>query len=204
MDDILQCWRDLRAYLRDLWRAGWWPGSQAEAIGWMLCFVFFLWYAVGKQGGDFAFLDSGNAVIHEGGHALFSYFGEFMTVAGGTLLQLLVPLLLALAFYVRRQPVGYALFLLIVFENLLYVSKYMADARARALTYIAIGGGSFSGDEMPDPSMHDWYNLFSRFGVLNYDTRIAAAVFKLAWLGMIGTVLWFAWRCYRSRQQRAS
>jgi hypothetical protein len=204
MDDILQWWRDLRVYLRDLWRSGWLPVSKAEAVGGMLFFVFFLGYAAGKQGGDFAFLDSGNAVVHEGGHALFSHFGEFMTVAGGTLLQLLVPLLLALAFYVRRQPVGYALFLLIVFENLLYVSKYMADARARSLTYIAIGGGSFSGDEMPDPSLHDWYNLFSRFGVLNYDTRIAAVVFKLAWVGMIGTVLWFAWQCYRSRQPQAS
>jgi hypothetical protein len=27
-----------------------------------------LWYAIGKEGGDFALLDSGNLVIHEGGH----------------------------------------------------------------------------------------------------------------------------------------
>jgi hypothetical protein len=164
----------------------------------MLFFAWFLWYAVGKQGGDFAFLDSGNAVVHEGGHALFGHFGDFLGVAGGTILELLVPLLLALAFHARWQAVGYALFLLIVFENLLYVARYMADARARALTYIAIGGVSFSGDEMPDPNMHDWYNLFSGSGVLQYDTRIAAAVFKIAWVGMIGTVLWFGWRCYTS------
>jgi hypothetical protein len=37
--------------------------------------------------------------------------------------------------------------------------------------------------------MHDWYNLFSRFGLLPYDTRIAAAVFKLgsgSGMGMSG------------------
>jgi hypothetical protein len=120
-------------------------------------------------------------------------------VAGGTILQLLVPLLLALAFHVRRQAVGYALFVLIVFENLLYVAKYMADARAQAGTYVAIGVGAMEGLE--DPMMHDWYNMFSRFGVLPYDTRIAAAVFKIGWLGMIATVAWFGWRCYRSWKQ---
>ena len=198
MRQVIEWFRDFCDYLRQVWQAEWLTLSKVEAIGWMLFFVFFLWYAIGKEGGDFLFLDSGNAVVHEGGHALFGHFGDFLGVAGGTILQLLAPLLLALAFHVRRQAVGYALFLLVVFENLLYVAKYMGDARARALTYIAIGGGSFSGDEMPDPSMHDWYNLFSRFGVLQYDTRIAAAVFKLAWAGMMGTVFWFGWRCYRS------
>ncbi|MGZ4823796.1 MAG: hypothetical protein ACXVZT_04195 [Terriglobales bacterium] len=198
MNNIVQWFRDFRDYAAEVWQAEWVPLSQAEAIGWMLFFVCFLWYAIGKEGGDFLFLDSGNAVVHEGGHALFGHFGSFLGVAGGTILQLLVPLLLALAFLVRRQAVGYALFLLIVFENLLYVAKYMSDARVRALMYIAIGVGSFSGDEMQDPSMHDWYNLFSRFGVLQYDTRIAAVVFKIAWAGIIATVLWFACRCYAS------
>jgi hypothetical protein len=91
MGMIIQWWRDLRAYVGQAWRAEWLPLSQAEAIGWMLFFAFFLWYAFGKQGGDFLLLDSGNLVVHEGGHALFGYFGEFMKVAGGTILQLLVP-----------------------------------------------------------------------------------------------------------------
>ena len=198
MGDLIQWFRDFADYLRQVWQAEWLPLARVEAAGGRRFFGLFLAYGVGTEGGDFLFLDSGNAVVHEGGHALFSHFGDFLAVAGGTILQLLVPLMLALAFHVRRQAVGYALFLLIVFENLLYVARYMADARARALSYIAIGGGSFSGDELPDPNMHDWYNLFSRFGALPYDTRIAAAVFKVAWLGMIGTVLWFAWRCYRS------
>jgi hypothetical protein len=196
MREIIQWLRDLRTYLRQVWSAEWLPISPAEAVGWLLFFTFFLWYAIGKQGGDFLLLDSGNLVVHEGGHALFCRFGEFMNVAGGTILQLLVPLLLALAFHVRRQPVGYALFLTMFFENLLYVAKYMGDARAQALSYVAIGVGAMEGLE--DPMMHDWYNMFSRFGVLNHDTSIAAAVFKMGWLGMIATVLWFGWRCYGS------
>ena len=199
MGDVRQWFGDVRDYARQLRRAEWLPLSKAEACGWMLFFAFFLWYAKGKQGGDFLFLDSGNLVIHEGGHALFGYFGDFLRVAGGTILELGVPLLLALAFYVRRQPVGYALFLLITFENLLYVARYMADARAQAMSYVAIGVGAMEGLE--DPMMHDWYNLFSRFGVLPYDTRIAVAVFKLGWAGMIGTVAWFGWRSYRGYRE---
>ncbi len=198
MREIIQWFRDLRAYGGEVWAADWLPLARAEAIGWMGFFVLFLLYAAGKQGGDFVLLDSGNLVIHEGGHALFRWFGDFMQVAGGTILQLLVPLLLALAFYVRRQAAGYALFLLIMFENLLYVARYMSDARAQAMSYVAIGMGATEGLE--DPMMHDWYNLFTRFGVLAYDTRIAALVFKAGWAGMIGTVLWFGWRGYRSRQ----
>ncbi len=196
MSAALQCFRDFRDYVTEVWAAQWLPVSRVEAIGWMLFFAAFLLYAIGKQGGDFAFLDSGNLVIHEGGHALFGHFGDFLGVAGGTILQLLVPLLLALAFHVRRQPVGYALFLLILFENLFYVAKYMSDARAQAGSYVAIGVGAMEGLE--DPLMHDWYNLFSRFGLLPYDTRIAAIVFKIGWAGMLATVAWFAWRCYRS------
>ncbi len=199
MSQVLQWFRDFRAYVAEVWAADWLPLSQAEAIGWLLFFVAFLWYAVGKQGGDFLLLDSGNLVIHEAGHPLFGHFGDFLGVAGGSILQVLVPLLLALAFHVRRQPVGYALFLLIMFENFLYVARYMADARAQAGSYVAIGVGAMEGLE--DPMMHDWYNLFSRFGVLPYDTRIAAIVFKIGWAGMIATVAWFGWRAFRSWKQ---
>ena len=195
MDNFLQWWRDLLAYLGDVWDTDWLPVSRAEAVAAGIFFLWFLWYAIGKQGGDF-FLDPLNIVVHEGGHALFSHFGDLLTVAGGTILQLAVPFLLALAFYVRRQPTGYALFLLVFFENFLYVAKYMADARAQALSYIAIGVGAMEGLE--DPKMHDWWNLFQRWGVLPYDTRIAAWVFRAGWIGMIAVVSWFLWRAARS------
>lgn len=196
MSEIVQWGRDFAAYVRDVWESEWLPISHAQAIAGGIFFLWFLWYAIGKEGGDFAFLDAGNVVIHEGGHALFSHFGDLLMVAGGTILQLAVPLLLALAFYMRRQAIGYAVFLLVVFENLLYVAKYMSDARAQALSYVAIGVGAMEGLE--DPRMHDWYNLFERWGLLPYDTRIAAWVFRTGWIGMIGVVLWFFWRCARS------
>jgi len=188
---------DLRDYAVDVWHSPWLPVPRPAAVATIVFYAWFLWYAVGKEGGDFLFLDSGNAVIHEGGHALFSYLGDFMNVVGGTLLELLVPFLLAMGFYVRRQPVGFSLFSLVVFENLLYVAHYMSTARSLEGQYIAIGAGAMSGDEM-DPNMHDWHNLFSRFGVLQHDIEISRFVFRTAWLGMLAMVAWFAWQAWRS------
>ncbi len=53
MGNVLEWFRDFRDYVRQVWQAEWLPLSRAEAIGWMLFFAFFLWYAIGKEGGDF-------------------------------------------------------------------------------------------------------------------------------------------------------
>jgi len=188
---------DLRTYISDVWQAPWLPIPRAAAIATGIFYAWFLCYAFGKQGGDFLFLDAGNAVIHEAGHPLFSYLGDFMEVLGGTLFQLLVPFLLAMAFYVRRQPIGFSLFLVVTFENLLYVAHYMSTARSLEGDYIAIGAGAMSGDEM-DPNMHDWHNLFSRFGLLQHDIEISRYTHTIAWLGMLATVAWFAWKSYQT------
>jgi hypothetical protein len=73
--------------------------------------IFFTWLA-------FYLLLSGNALfgghllqwfdlvfvpVHEGGHLLFRWFGEWIAVAGGTFLQLFAPFALAAYFAFHRQ-----------------------------------------------------------------------------------------------------
>ncbi len=194
---------DLRDYLHDVWTSDWLPIPRIATVCTLVCLLWFCWYEVGKRGGDFLFLDWGNLIIHEAGHPLFSWLGDFMGAAGGTLLQLLVPFLLAMGFYVRRQPVGYAIFLMVLWENLIYVSWYMSTARSLEGQFVAIGsGGGMDGSEI-DPNMHDWHNMFSRLGLLQYDTRISRLTFFAAWIGMIATVLWFAWQAWRSWDENA-
>jgi hypothetical protein len=36
--------------------------------------------------------------------------------------------------------------------------------------------------------------MFSQMGVLEYDTKIAAVVRTIGWLGMIAVVVWLWWR----------
>ncbi|MGB7130725.1 MAG: hypothetical protein WBD59_07945, partial [Candidatus Sulfotelmatobacter sp.] len=123
-------------------------------------------------------------VIHEGGHNLFVWFGPTLHVWGGTILQWMVPFLLAAYFFTHRQTTGFVFCLFFFFENWLYTATYMADARAQVLPLVTTGNAEFA--------EHDWFRIFSDLGVLNYDTTIAGVVRLLGWCGMTGIVIWFA------------
>ena len=129
--------------------------------------------------------------IHEGGHLLFSCCGRTMMIAGGTVLQLFVPLALAASFAFRRQIPGTAFCLFCFFEQFLPIATYMADARARELPLLTVGDAEYV--------EHDWAVMFGGMGVLQHDTQIAAAVHTVGWTGMLATMGWLAWRGFRSK-----
>ncbi len=163
----------------------WQPVSRRALTAWLLFYGAFMLYAWANKDGflitDYIFLP-----IHEGGHLLFRWFGEVPMVMGGTLLQLLVPFLLAVYFVFQRHTTGTALCAFFFFENFLNVAIYMADARAQALQYVTVGD--------PEFAEHDWFVMFSSVGLLDRDTSIAAGVRLLGWLGMLGVVAWLVKR----------
>jgi hypothetical protein len=161
----------------------WKPVSQLALAVWLVFYVAFLAYAFSAHGG-FLFIDTANLVVHEGGHNLFGWFGPTLGLWGGTLLQWLVPFLLAAYFFSQRQITGFVFCLFFFFENWLYTATYMADARALALPLVTTGD--------PEFARHDFNAIFSSLGVLSYDTTIAAVVRTLGWCGMIAGVIWFA------------
>jgi hypothetical protein len=170
-------------------REKWEPVPKPARIAWLAFYGIFLLYALGNKSG-FLLIDFVFVPIHEGGHLLFSYFGHTLHVAGGTLLQLGVPAMLAIYFAFQRQAPGVAFCSFFFFENFLNVATYMADARAQELPLVTVGN--------PDFVEHDWFTMFSQMGVLGHDTQIAAMVRALGWLGMIAVVVWFWWRTKRS------
>ena len=111
-------------------------------------------------------------------------------------LQWLVPLLLAIYFFVERKPVAFAFCLFFFFENFRYTATYMADARVMQLPLVSAGG---DGSE-PE---HDWNTIFSHLGVLQYDTRIANVIRSLGWVGMLSTTGWLAFQSWRTRNASA-
>jgi hypothetical protein len=159
----------------------WKPVSRIALAAWLLFYAAFLVYAFSAHGG-YLFIDSANLVVHEGGHNLFGWFGPTLRLWGGTLLQWIVPLLLAAYFFSQRQIAGFVFCLFFFFENWLYTATYMADARAQVLPLVTTGD--------PDFVEHDFYAIFSSLGVLNYDTKIAAVVRVLGWSGMLAAVVW--------------
>jgi hypothetical protein len=177
-------------YLQSIFDEPWKPVSRPALVGWLIFYVAFLAYAFSAHGAGL-FIDNANLVVHEAGHNLFYWFGPTLMLWGGTLLQWLVPFLLAAYFFTQRQTTGFVFCLFFFFENWLYTATYMADARAQVLPLVTTGD--------PDFVEHDWYAIFSSLGVLNSDTKIAAVVRLLGWCGMIGCVAWLA---IRSRDVR--
>jgi len=66
--------------------------------GWMFIFMDFETNEIGNS-----FWHSINLGFHEAGHFLFQSFGRFITVLGGTLGQLLAPLILMLLFIFKNE-----------------------------------------------------------------------------------------------------
>jgi hypothetical protein len=161
----------------------WKPVSRLALAAWLIFYAAFLVYAYSAHGG-FLFIDTANLIVHEGGHNLFGWFGPTIGLWGGTLLQWLVPFLLALYFFTQRETAGFVFCLFFFFENWLYTATYMADARALVLPLVTTGD--------PEFARHDFNAIFSSLGVLDHDTAIAAVVRTLGWCGMIAVVIWFA------------
>ena len=176
-------------YLQSVVDAPWKPMSRLALAAWLVFYVCFLGYVYSAHG-EFLFIDNANLVVHEGGHNLFGWFGPTLGLWGGTLLQWLVPLLLAAYFFSQRQPAGFVFCLFFFFENWLYTATYMADARAQILPLVTTGD--------PDFVEHDFYAIFSSLGVLGMDTKIAMVVRGLGWTGMLSTVAWLGSRIRES------
>jgi hypothetical protein len=169
----------------------WVEVSRPAVVGWTAFYLAFLVYAATNTSG-FLFIDSANLVVHEGGHLLFGWLGRTLGLWGGTILQWLVPLLLAAYFFAQRQTTAFAFSLFFFFENWLYTATYMADARAMVLPLVTTGD--------PDFVEHDWNTIFTSLGVLLYDTTIAGVIRFGGWCGMVWTVVWLVWRSVRARR----
>ena len=51
---------------------------------------------------------------------------------------------------------------------------------------------------------HDWNTILTRWDLLQYDTRIAAALRLIGWIGITMTCAWVLWRAWRDRRRAAA
>jgi hypothetical protein len=123
-------------------------------------------------------LDNVSLVIHEAGHVLFMFFGDHLHALGGSLLQVIIPVLFAVHFFRRRQPFAGAVTLAWVGQNLCGVATYVADARAQALPLL--GGENV---------IHDWWYLLTEWRLLEHDQQIARLIRFLAATSFIASLL---------------
>ena len=158
--------------------------NRLPGYGLVFCFMLYvaLRYAFNSQ--YHSIFDGINLAIHEGGHLLFRFFGTFIMIAGGTWLQLLVPLACCFYFYRRREYFGIGFGGLWLAANCYHVAIYVADARAQALPLVTVGGGY---------PIHDWHYLLSALGLLTTDTVLALLVRSLGFILMWVAILYSGW-----------
>lgn len=124
------------------------------------------------------FLDDLNLAVHEAGHLVFTAFGETLTILGGSLFQVIVPLAFVGYFARTKQRYAAAVTMAWVAVNLLNVARYIGDARAQELPLL---GG--------EDNIHDWWYLLINWDLLPQDLVIARWVHFLGVVAFLSSLL---------------
>lgn len=171
-------------------RTSWKYITKINLTVWVIsAFAFWIHALISDSG--FLLLDYINLPFHEFGHIFFGILGEGIGIWGGTIFQLLIPLIIFINFYLKRETSGVTFSAFWFGENLLNISWYIADARKMALPLV--GGGE-----------HDWNTILSGLGMLEYDSIIAGIVKTFGWLIMLAAVVWLVTVNLKGRPENES
>lgn len=133
-----------------------------------------------------SFLHLVNLPFHEFGHILFRPFPAVVTSLGGSLGQLMMPLVcLFVLLFKSRDAFGAAVCLWWFGENFLDIAPYINDARSLSLPLL---GGNF-GDTSPY-GFHDWEFILTETGLLAHDHQFAMVARVTGSMVMIVALLW--------------
>ncbi|MBU1149123.1 hypothetical protein KKI23_03470 [Patescibacteria group bacterium] len=141
-------------------------------------------------GGQLGFIDNIDLIFHEAGHIIFHFFGDFISTLGGSLMQILIPLICFGYFLLRQQLFASSFCGWWLGQNLINVSVYIGDTRARELYLIG-----------PPGATHDWYWLLNRMDKLAQDTQIANAVWWIGVIIMVASLLFALYAIWWHRQK---
>ena len=173
---------DIRDWARGRYR--WWRA---------ILLAFFAWDGIRhlrdpEAGGVYSGITFG---VHEFGHLLFVFGGEFLTVLGGSLNQVLIPIGAGALMFHYRDYFGISIALTWLSSSLLDMARYVADARAMELDLVGFG---------EDPG-HDWHYLLSRWGLLSHDLQIAGGIRFAALLLLLTAIGFGAWICMQMKSE---
>jgi len=158
---------------------------RAARVALLLLLVYWTWrflaYPMRQDVIGASVLHLPDLIFHEAGHILFSPFGVFLTTLGGSLTQVLVPVVCAAAFIAQGDRFGTAIMGWWTGQNLLDVAIYINDARALQLTLL----GGRTGAEVEG---HDWERILTMTHALHLDHTIATAVQIAGGALMIGCI----------------
>ncbi len=134
-----------------------------------------------------SFMHRVNLVFHEAGHVVFMPFGHFMMVLGGSLGQLLMPIIAGSVLLLKnRDAFGASLALWWLGQSVMDLAPYINDARA--LNLMLLGGGT----GRDRPGMHDWENILLDLGLIEHEHAVAVAADRLGAVLLLVGLAWGA------------
>lgn len=142
------------------------------------------------------FLHRVDLVFHEAGHVVFRPFGWLMTVAGGSLFQVIMPAFLAGMFAFKYgNPFAAAVCLAWTGQSFVDVAPYIDDALDRKLVLL---GGTTGAESL---GRHDWANILGEFDVLERHREYASLVNGCGKTLIVLGLAWAALMLYRQYQR---
>jgi hypothetical protein len=126
-----------------------------------------------------------NLGIHELGHVVFSPFGMFLGVLGGSFWQVAVPLLAFWIFHRQGDYFAHSVAACWLGTSLFNLAAYIGDARAQVLPLVSPFGG--------EAIVHDWEYLLGVTGLLSWDGTLAFLTRALAFVAMTSGLTWGGW-----------
>lgn len=162
------------------------PAVVGRVVLWVALIVWTVsLLSMGLDGAMNSFMHLINLPFHEAGHILFLPFGQFMTVLGGSLMQVIVPAVCGVAFLVQQENrFGAAVCGWWMGESVIDLAPYINDARS--LKLMLLGGPA---DEVEG---HDWEAILTTLGWLHLDHSLARAAYVAGATLMTAALVWAA------------
>ncbi len=190
---------------RDRWLGAAGRASAPAIAGRAALLAFLALWTLGflRHGLDAAYLGGSfmhlvHIPFHEAGHVLLSPFGRFVTVLGGSLFQVAIPIVCAVVLLVKTSdPFGASVATWWAGQSLMDLAPYIADARA--LRLVLLGGKT--GAEVEG---HDWEYLLGTLGWLHRDVTLGRASYTIGALMMVLALAWGAAVVLRQWRTRAA
>ena len=126
--------------------------------------------------------------VHEAGHVYWGWGGEVLHSLGGTINEIIFPLLPAMYAFYKRCDLLAAVFLFWLGHNCFGISVYVADASAMALP-------------LPGGGTHDWNIILSKTGLLERDQLIAKFIWWFGALVCISSLVYYLLSLRRSASE---
>lgn len=130
----------------------------------------------------FFLIDTMDLILHEGGHTIFGLFGwRFLTILGGSLMAILIPFLLFLTAWNKKQKILAQACLFQMGYSTFVSAVYCADAYYKVLPLIG-------NDE--SKAGHDYANMLSHFYIVDKHMEVAWVIFSFGLFFLIMSLTW--------------